>query len=92
MGVLIWSVLVLGLIINLLVFLKYEKKTYWERASGYPTSISFLTLIMGFSGIGSFDQVYKLDNSTYKMALGYLFSGVMVMYIVLLITRLKRYS
>ncbi|MGM1019015.1 MAG: hypothetical protein ACQEXV_00290 [Bacillota bacterium] len=92
MGIFISITITVGLILNLILLFKEGKDERWNHIISGPLNIAFSLLFVGYTLSTIVSGYYHFDLSTYKMYYDYLFCGVLVIYIVLLLMRRKSLS
>ncbi|GAB6991810.1 hypothetical protein [Paenibacillus pini] len=88
MGILIGIIITVVLLVNLILSYKEGKDERWKQIINRPLNYAFTLLILGYALSPFCDQ----DLNAYKSYYNYLFAGVLVVYIALLLIERRRLS
>jgi hypothetical protein len=92
MSSLISVIITFGMLINLIFLIREGKDERWNRITNRPLNYAFSLLFIGYTGITLVDTRYNFNVSTYRMVYDYLFAGVLIIYVILLIIEKRKLS
>ncbi|MGW9530641.1 hypothetical protein ACWHAM_23520 [Paenibacillus terrae] len=92
MSILISVIILVGILLNFIFSLREGKDERWKHIISRPLNNAFSLLFMGYTGGNLISAYYNFDLITYKMYYDYLFAGVLVVYIVLLLIERRKLS
>lgn len=79
-------------LLNLIFSIREGKDERWKQITNRPLNYAFSLLLIGYTTTVLLDQKYSFGLTTYKAVFDYIFCGVLVIYIVLLIIERKKFS
>ena len=92
MDMLISIIVCLGLLLNLLFQFREDKDERWKLIMYRPLNYAFTLLMMGYTIMIWTDGKYNFTHAIFKTTFGFIFAGVLVIYIALLIWERRKYS
>ncbi|MDY7992424.1 hypothetical protein UY286_15615 [Paenibacillus polymyxa] len=92
MSILISVIIMVGILLNFIFLLREGKDERWKHIISRPLNYAFSLLFMGYTTGNLISEYYKFDLNTYKTYYDYLFAGILVVYIVLLLIERRKLS
>ncbi|NQX64638.1 hypothetical protein HQN90_00725 [Paenibacillus alba] len=92
MDILLSVIILFGMFLNLILSVREGKDERWKQIVYRPLSYAFTLLFMGYTSGTLLSKHYNFDLDTFKLYYEYLFAGVLVIYIVLLVIEKRRLS
>ncbi|WP_240414919.1 hypothetical protein [Paenibacillus periandrae] len=92
MEVVIRIIFVAGLLLNLILMTRERKDERWNRILNKPLSYAFNLLFLGYTLIALVSNYWTFDLITYKSIYDYLFSGVLIIYVIFIVLERRRLS
>ncbi|AKA44333.1 hypothetical protein [Paenibacillus polymyxa] len=80
------------LILDMRLHSREDKDERWDLIMQRPLTIAFLLLIIGYSAMNLLDIFLKFSFSAYRNGIDIIFTGVLVIYIIVLIIEKRKYS
>lgn len=85
-------IIALGLLVNIILSIREGKDERWQHITNRPLNYAFSLLFIGYTLTPIISKYYEYDLNEYKTYYDFLFAGVLVVYIVLLLLEKKRLS
>ncbi|WP_025680632.1 hypothetical protein [Paenibacillus massiliensis] len=92
MGTAISIIICLVFLLNLILVIREGQDERWKQITSRPLNYAFTLLTMGYTCMVLADSVFELSYETYKAAFNYIFAGVLLIYIVVLILERRKFS
>lgn len=92
MELVISIIVCLILLLNLIFQFQENRDERWKLIMNRPLHYAFTLLMLGYSVLIWVDGVYSISYNTFKTALGFVFTGVLVIYMLILLWERRKYS